>query len=233
MAARLLRPYLAAADECVLGDFGFCDEAVVLASRLAWRTSDPDLATVTRGAMQEVFGPDGEVNQAGRAEVEANLARAAGNDTSQTWTDVVVRWQELEVPFSAAECQLRLAENLLAEGRRDEAVDILKAAVELADDLGAQPLANEIRTLAARARIPLAGDTDQARPPVGGLTARELEVLQLVCQGMTNDQIGTALFISPKTASVHVSRILSKLDATNRTQVAAIAQQRGLIATGA
>ena len=111
ISTRLLRPYLAAADEWVLGDFGFCDEAVVLASRLAWRTSDPDLAAVTRGAMREVFGPDGEVNQAGRAEVEANLARAAGTDNPQTWRDVVDGWQELQVPFSAAQCQLRLAKS--------------------------------------------------------------------------------------------------------------------------
>ena len=232
VAGRLLRPYLLGADELVLGDFGFCDEAVVLASRLAWRTSDPDLAAVTRGAMQEVFGPDGEVNQAGRAEVEANLARAVGTENRQTWIDVVGRWQELEVPFSAAQCQLRLGETLLAQGHRDDVEDVLKAATITADELGARPLADEIRTLAARARIVLGGDPDPMRTSGIALTTRELEVLQLVCQGMTNDQIGTTLFISPKTASVHVSRILAKLHATNRTQLATIAQQRGLITTG-
>ena len=231
-AGRLLRPYLLGADEFVLGDFGFCDEAVVLASRLAWRTADPDLADVTRGAMEEVFGPDGEVNQAGRAEVEANLARAVGTETTQTWTDVVVRWQELEVPFSVAQCQLRLGEALLAVGRRDDAEDVLKDAAKTTDELGARPLADEIRTLAARARIALRDDPDPMRPSGSVLTMRELEVLQLVCQGMTNDQIGTTLFISPKTASVHVSRILAKLHATNRTQLATIAQQRGLMNTG-
>jgi DNA-binding NarL/FixJ family response regulator len=54
-------------------------------------------------------------------------------------------------------------------------------------------------------------------------------VLQLLVQGMTNDQIGTTLFMSPRTASVHVSHILQKLGATNRTEVAAIAHRQGLV----
>ena len=62
-----------------------------------------------------------------------------------------------------------------------------------------------------------------------GLTDRELEVLVLVAEGLTNKEIGEHLFMSDKTASVHVSRILVKLGAANRTEAAASAQRLGLV----
>ena len=58
-----------------------------------------------------------------------------------------------------------------------------------------------------------------------GLTPREAEVLGLVARGYTNRQIAAALVISAKTASVHVSHILDKLDARNRVEAAAIAHR--------
>jgi DNA-binding CsgD family transcriptional regulator len=61
-----------------------------------------------------------------------------------------------------------------------------------------------------------------------GLTRREVEVLALVAEGRTNRQIGQALFITPKTASIHVSRILAKLGVAGRGQAAAIAHRLGL-----
>jgi DNA-binding NarL/FixJ family response regulator len=54
------------------------------------------------------------------------------------------------------------------------------------------------------------------------LTPRERQVLALVAEGLTNPQIGARLYISPKTASVHVSAILTKIGAANRTEAAAI-----------
>jgi len=60
------------------------------------------------------------------------------------------------------------------------------------------------------------------------LTPRELEVLRHVAQGASNDEISAALFISPRTASVHVSRILTKLDVTSRAKAAAVAYEEGL-----
>ena len=89
-----------------------------------------------------------------------------------------------------------------------------------------------IRKLALRARIPLDAETATAggQRPAGnyGLTEREVLVLRLVAAGRTNAQIGTELFISPKTASVHVSNILRKLGASGRAQAAATAERAGL-----
>ena len=61
-----------------------------------------------------------------------------------------------------------------------------------------------------------------------GLTGRELDVLRLVASGRTNREIGAELYMSPKTASVHVSRILHKLDVRGRVDAAAVAHRLGL-----
>jgi len=100
---------------------------------------------------------------------------------------------------------------------------------------GHEPLMREIRQLARRARISLT-DADAPKPqagPIGlakfGLTERELAVLRLLAQGHTNAEIGRMLFISPKTASVHVTNILRKLGAGSRVQAATTAERAGLL----
>jgi DNA-binding NarL/FixJ family response regulator len=96
----------------------------------------------------------------------------------------------------------------------------------------------EIRKLARRARIPLGsvcgsapGEAPASPRPAGryGLTDRELVVLRLLAAGLTNAQIGAELFISPKTASVHVTSILRKLGVAGRVQAAALAERVGLL----
>jgi DNA-binding NarL/FixJ family response regulator len=62
-----------------------------------------------------------------------------------------------------------------------------------------------------------------------GLTERELAVLELVAVGKTNREIGEQLFMAQKTASVHVSRILAKLDVRSRVEAATAAQRLGLV----
>ncbi len=71
---------------------------------------------------------------------------------------------------------------------------------------------------------------DDAR--LATLTDREREVLTLVGQGLTNQEIGTALFLSPLTAKTHVSRIMSKLLARDRVQLVVVAYETGLVAPG-
>ena len=102
--------------------------------------------------------------------------------------------------------------------------------------LGALPLCAEIEGLARRGRINLSMDSGTAASAVEssplaqlGLTAREQEVLTLVATGATNRQIAETLFISPKTATLHVSNILSKLGVTNRVEAATIAHRLGVI----
>jgi DNA-binding NarL/FixJ family response regulator len=97
------------------------------------------------------------------------------------------------------------------------------------------PLMTAIHDLARRARIDLDAATRQMRPDepstarAFGLTDRELDVLRLLGQGKTNPEIAAALFISPRTAGVHVTHILRKLDATTRVQAATVAERAGLL----
>ena len=122
---------------------------------------------------------------------------------------------------------------------RPQAAQALRAAHATATALGAARLRSELEALARRARIELpssdpapaeeaASDTSAAAAELG-LTARELEVLEHMALGQTNRQIADELFISIKTAGVHVSRILRKLGAANRSEAGAIAHRLGLV----
>jgi DNA-binding NarL/FixJ family response regulator len=122
--------------------------------------------------------------------------------------------------------RFREAEALLsARGARHHAVTALTEAAAIAEELAAAPLVSDVRALAERARVSLSVVPAQAPDPLG-LTAREAEVLALVGRGRTNAEIAEELFISVKTASVHVSNILRKLGVKSRIQAAAIAQRR-------
>jgi DNA-binding CsgD family transcriptional regulator len=132
--------------------------------------------------------------------------------------------------YEAARARYRLAEALLGAYDRAGAAAELRAAHEVAVRLGARPLRESVEALARRGRLEgeLPG-APRAVNPSAVLTPREAEVLALMAQGRTNRQIGSTLYISEKTASVHVSNILAKLSASGRTEAVAIAAQRGLL----
>jgi DNA-binding NarL/FixJ family response regulator len=168
--------------------------------------------------------------------VEAERARAHGSGAAAAWSDLAERWDAFGMPYAAAYARWRLAEAVLAEGgARADAQAALAAAHAVAVQLRARPLATELEALARRARLsletgaePVVSDGDGAAERVG-LTARELEVLRLVAKGETNRSIGQALYISEKTVSVHISRILAKLDARGRVEAAGLALRLGLL----
>ncbi|WP_447040162.1 helix-turn-helix transcriptional regulator [Streptomyces sp. DSM 118878] len=164
----------------------------------------------------------------------AELLRSEDRDTSADWTAVVAAVEPLDRPYDLARVRLRLAESLLAQERTDRAgaARLLRQAREVAERLGARPLTDAITGLALRARLTLDPD-EPARTPAApadpaealGLTSRERDVLRLVAVGRSNRQIAAELFISPKTASVHVSNILAKLSVTGRGEAAALAHR--------
>jgi DNA-binding NarL/FixJ family response regulator len=106
----------------------------------------------------------------------------------------------------------------------------LRRAHAVAVDCGIAPFRAEVEELARRARVDLPDQPASLRGGAGqlGLTEREAEVLALLAEGRTNRQIGQELFITEKTASVHVSRILMKLGVSNRGEAAAAAHRVGL-----
>ena len=158
----------------------------------------------------------------------AELTRAAHAPDPAAWDAPIARADALGIPAAGAYARWRQAEAALVLGQRHDAVGPLRVAAATAAELGARPLLDEIRALARRGRIDLGDAADRAGGDDLDLTARERDVLRLVAAGRTNREIGAELFISPKTASVHVSRILRKLNVRGRVEAAAVAHRRGL-----
>jgi DNA-binding CsgD family transcriptional regulator/tetratricopeptide (TPR) repeat protein len=161
------------------------------------------------------------------AQCEAEWSRLHGRPDPEAWLTAAERWSALSMPVRASYCRVRWAEDALASGADRKVVEIeLRRLFDFLANLGARLLEDEVRALARRARIDV-GDR-YGRDPYG-LTEREREVLTQLTRGATNRQIGEALFISEKTASVHVSNILRKLAAANRGEAAATAIKDGLV----
>jgi DNA-binding NarL/FixJ family response regulator len=173
---------------------------------------------------------------AAKATWDAESSRTAGASDPASWSVAAERWEALGYRHRAGYARWRQAEALLTalRGGRAAAASVLSIAAEQAAEH--RPLTTAIQDLARRARIDLSAPTEPvAQVPATttaqgfGLTDRELDVLQLLGQGKTNPEIAAALFISPRTAGVHVSNILRKLDATTRVQAATIAERAGLL----
>jgi predicted ATPase/DNA-binding CsgD family transcriptional regulator len=176
----------------------------------------------------------GPVERARLATGRAELARARGRPAHKEWGKAAAAWDAVGRPYPAAEARWREAEALVAAGDRSAAAAAAGAALAGARALGSEWLIREVRTLGERARLGLSedvparnGDGEDVSAPADpfGLTPRERQVLALVAEGATNRQIGNALFMAEKTASVHVSRILAKLGVQGRTQAAAVAHR--------
>ena len=173
---------------------------------------------------------------------EAELARLLGQGDPGPWAAAATAWDRLSQPYPTAYARWRTAEALLLRGTaRDQVAEPLRAAHAAASELGAVSLLAEVEALGRRGRIDLqaeqtAGPVGRRRPPSSldrlGLTEREQEVLALVAVGRTNRQIAEALFISPKTATIHVSNILAKLGVRNRVEAATIAHRLGAVEPG-
>jgi DNA-binding NarL/FixJ family response regulator len=173
----------------------------------------------------------GPVQQANRLTFDAEAGAgpagpAAGGQALARWDAAAAAWDGLAQPFERATALLRAAEAGMTAGDRDGAAQRLRRAAELAGQLGASPLGEEIAVLARSARLALGTGHDGTPAPPGlGLTAREFEVLRLVTAGRSNPEIAAELFISAKTASVHVSNILAKLGVSSRGEAAAAAHR--------
>jgi DNA-binding CsgD family transcriptional regulator/tetratricopeptide (TPR) repeat protein len=170
-------------------------------------------------------------------QARAEVAAATGEHADEQWSEVARAWEALGCPYFAAVAAYRQAEALLRRsgGRladdRATAIRLLSRAARTAARLRATPLATDVDGLARRARLRLddsdPADTEPQPKETGpfGLTSREIEVLHLLIDGRSNGEIGAQLFVSRKTASVHVSNILRKLGASNRIEAAAIARR--------
>jgi DNA-binding CsgD family transcriptional regulator len=161
-----------------------------------------------------------------KAKAEAEWTRLQGRSDPKTWQAAVEAFSFGHI-YEVARCQWRLAEALLNTGDREQATEAARAAYQAAVQLGAEPLQGALEALARRGRLDLGGGLPTERA-LAGLTPREVEVLRLLVEGRSNRQIAEQLFISGKTASVHVTNILAKLGVHSRLEAAATARRLGL-----
>ncbi|MBB4923419.1 DNA-binding CsgD family transcriptional regulator/tetratricopeptide (TPR) repeat protein [Kitasatospora kifunensis] len=207
--------------------------------------ADPQRPEVLRRIAAELVGlrPLSPLHQGWLALAEAELARATGSDTPAHWAAAIEPLRGTGLPYPLVLALLGAAGAAAAAGERERAGELLREAGPLAGLRGDLELGREIARLAERAGVarvlrPAApGRADRApgaavavAGPVQGaaafhLTPRETDVLRLLTEGRTNRQIAEELFISPKTASVHVSNILAKLEVSGRGEAAALAHR--------
>jgi len=171
-------------------------------------------------------------------DTSAHLAHAAATLTRLTvsdaaaWAEAADRWVELGDRWATAVALVREAEAAAIAGAADRAASSLRRAHAIASELGALPLLAEIDAVSSRTRVSIEAPKrvvlDGSSAERLGLTPREAEVLGLVAAGRTNRQIGEELYVSEKTASVHVSNILRKLGVNTRVDAAAVAQRLGI-----
>jgi DNA-binding CsgD family transcriptional regulator len=157
--------------------------------------------------------------------IEAELT-----DSSDGWRRALNELTRVSAPVHLLPyAGLKLGQHLVAARDRAGARQVLIEAADRAREIGIGLLIGRIATLSHRAGFAAVESVHQVNP-IGGLTPREIEVLELVALGRSNGEIGAALFISTKTASVHVSNILAKLGVAGRGEAAALAHRAGLTA---
>jgi DNA-binding CsgD family transcriptional regulator/tetratricopeptide (TPR) repeat protein len=215
-------------------------KAAALRDRLRTETGKLPADGLAQQAYQLTFAA--EAMRADRSPAGARPGEVAQpGDIRTVWDNAAGAWEAVGQPYPLAVALLRAAEVALSAGDRDGGSTRLSRAAALAQGLGARSLSDDITLLARRARISLGSQGDGARdqaaaagrsghaqipePDRLGLTAREFEVLRLVAAGHSNREIASELFISVKTASVHVSNILGKLGVTSRGEAAATAHR--------
>lgn len=182
------------------------------------RAADPGLPALLR-TVAAATPAVREAHRAYAAQVAATL-----DDDAAGWRSAVAHWRADGQRYPLAVALLGAASACAAAGDRAAAAEAIEEVRAIASALDAQPLRAEAETMARRIGI-------RSATPAGAevLTSREREVLRLVAEGHSNSRIAEQLYISPKTASVHVSRIIAKLDVANRTEAAAVARRLGLL----
>ena len=166
----------------------------------------------------------------------AEAARLERRDDAATWAELGDRFERLrDQPRTFLARQRQAEASLRDRGDRSAAVAAIEAALGVADAMGAPGLRERAMAVARAARLKLASESsseaDRMTDATGPwpLSKREREVLALLADGRTNRQIADALFISDKTASVHVTHIMTKLGVARRTEAALLAVRAGVV----
>jgi ATP/maltotriose-dependent transcriptional regulator MalT len=197
---------------------------LLISARVA--RGEPDEAASSLAALREIERLVGTPPLRASADLAEGMLEAARGEHDRARVlleDAVDRLQRSGAPFEAALARIELSASLAALGRTDSSEREAAAALECLLALGADVEAERARRiLEASAR----GDGRSALPEV---TPRELEVLRLLAEGLTNEQIAERLVVSEHTVHHHVTSIKRKLNLPSRTAAAAYAFRHGLL----
>jgi DNA-binding CsgD family transcriptional regulator/tetratricopeptide (TPR) repeat protein len=219
------------------GDKGV-DDVLDPASTAADRLGETPWIVMTRLARAEQRWLAGDLDGAAR---EVHVAARAVDPSFWCEAADVAAWQRRlglladASPVAASVwdergCAYRAALALVDVGDEQSMRDALGRFERLGADAAAAAVRRQMRASGHRA-VPAGARPATRRHPLG-LTARQQEVLDLVCAGLTNEEIGARLFIAAKTVDHHVSAVLTKLGVSNRHQAARAAVERGLVGVG-
>lgn len=164
------------------------------------------------------------------ATCRGEVCRALGTPDPAWWHEAAELWRTIGQPYEQAYARFREAEAVLTlKGSRGQVRSLLLVALTTVSDLRALPLQGLINDLGKRARVDLTTPLQDERVALpAGLSSREVEVLRLIADGLTNRRIATALFISEATVATHVSHILRKLGVASRVEAGLAAHHFGL-----
>ncbi|MDQ3155522.1 MAG: response regulator transcription factor, partial [Actinomycetota bacterium] len=177
----------------------------------AARAAADELTAIATSFGSEVLGAAAAHAEGVTALAESEPANALP-DLKRAWKT----WIGLGARYEAARARSRIGLAFRALGDEDSAASELAVALRTFAELGALPAVREVERL-----------LDRARPD--GLTAREVEVLRLVADGLSNPRIAEALFLSDKTVARHLSNIFAKISVSSRTSAAAYAFEHELV----
>jgi LuxR family maltose regulon positive regulatory protein len=157
------------------------------------------------------------------------MGQGRADEARHCFEDACDLYSRSEAPYETGRARIQLARALGALGRVDAAVEQLRLAKELLSglkaDLELTRAEKAISDLLSRQVV----DRTAGREKPGGLTGREIEVLRLVAEGLSNQAIAERLFVSDHTVHRHLANILNKLDASTRAAAVAQAARRGLL----
>jgi DNA-binding NarL/FixJ family response regulator len=191
------------------------------------RLDDAEQWVVRAERSSRPLGLHGREGDALRARAALLLARDRPDEALERARQAVVRYERAAIPVEGALARALSARALVALGERDQGAGELEAAHAAFAASGAvrsrDQAAFELRRLGRR--VPRPGERRSAGNGLGALSARELEVAELVARGLTNRAIAAELFLSEKTVDTHLTHVFRKLGVSSRTTVAATVER--------